>query len=202
MALRRCSRSRSQGPATQYATTQAAGDCPVWGGGGPDWVRFASPQVAPTAPATTVFIALSSVRRLMRLLSACPSAQQLGSGARTLPSCSAAPGQPSPVGLWLWECKHSARLTPLRLVNRHVGPVLNGVRGVHAGQGVIRGQALASAGPSRHKQGHKPMLTGQPRLVANRQRLAADPQCFCLNAVNHSTCASHNTINVRDPRTC
>ena len=27
---------------------------------GPQWVRFASPQLAPTAPATTVFIALSS----------------------------------------------------------------------------------------------------------------------------------------------
>ena len=30
------------------------------GVGGPQWVRFASPQLAPTAPATTVFIALSS----------------------------------------------------------------------------------------------------------------------------------------------
>ena len=28
--------------------------------GGPQWVRFASPQLAPTAPATTVFIVLSS----------------------------------------------------------------------------------------------------------------------------------------------
>ena len=36
------------------------GNASAGGSAGPQWVRFASPQLAPTAPATTVFIALSS----------------------------------------------------------------------------------------------------------------------------------------------
>ena len=48
--------------------------------------RFASPRVAPTAPATTVFIALSSVCQIMFSESACPSVQWLGSGAAGPPS--------------------------------------------------------------------------------------------------------------------
>ena len=66
-------------------------------------------------PGLWSFGALRSVRRLMRLLSACPSVHWLGSGARTLPPLSTVPGQLSPVGLW--ECKHVARLTPSRLVD-------------------------------------------------------------------------------------
>ena len=44
------------------------------GGGGAQWVRFASPQAAPTAPATTVFIALYSVFQILFLLSDCAMA--------------------------------------------------------------------------------------------------------------------------------
>ena len=110
--------------------------CGGGGGGGAKWVRFASPQLAPTAPATTGFVALGSMCQLMLLLSACPSVQWAGSGARTLPAFSTVPGQLSPVGLWLWGCKCSARLMPLRLVDQHAGPFLYGVRG-GVGQGCI-----------------------------------------------------------------
>ena len=48
------------------------------GGGGAHWVRFASPQFAPTAPVPTVFVGLGSVCRFMPLVSACPSVQWLG----------------------------------------------------------------------------------------------------------------------------
>ena len=116
---------------------------------GPQWVWFASPQSAPTAPATTAFIALSSMCQLTLRLSACLSAQWPGSGPRTLPHLSTVPARLSPVGLWLWGCKHSARLTPLRLVDQHVGPFLDGAKGRTCRSGVIRGQALASAGPSQ-----------------------------------------------------
>ena len=98
---------------------------------GSQWVRFASPQSAPTAPASGVFIALSSVCQIMFSESACPSVQWLGSGAS--PPFSTVPGQRSLVGLW--ECKHSARLKNLCLVDCRVGPYLYWARGVHAGQG-------------------------------------------------------------------
>ena len=114
-------------------------------GWGPQWVRFASPQLAPTAPATTVFIALSSVRQIMFSVSVCPGVQWLGSGARTRPSFSTAPGQLSLVGLW--ECKHSARLTPMCLVDRHF---LHWARGVHAGQGSSAGRHLLPLAPLGH----------------------------------------------------
>ena len=67
-----------------FVRQQRFGVCQIcWrkGGGGGQWVRFASPQLAPTAPATTVFIAFSSVCVLMLLLSACP---RVGRGAQML----------------------------------------------------------------------------------------------------------------------
>ena len=80
-----------------------------FGVGGPQWVRFALPQSAPTAPATTVFIALSSVCHLVFIAFSfrCSSA---GQGARSLSSLVHCSGQLSPVVLW--GCKHSARRTP------------------------------------------------------------------------------------------
>ena len=121
----------------EFATCQWLSNVP-----GQQWVRIASPQLAPTAPATAVFIALSSMCQLMLLLSACPSAQWLGLGARTLPPFSTVPGQLSPVGAVGVGCKHSARLTPLCVVDRHVGPFLYRVRGAHAGQGSSVGRHL------------------------------------------------------------
>ena len=118
------------------------------GKGGPQWVRFASPQLAPTAPATTVFITLSSVCQFIVLCVCCPIVQWLGTGARFLPPFSTVPGQLSPVGPW--DCKHSTRLTPVCLADRRVGPYLYLVRGVHAGQGPSVGGHLLPLAPFGH----------------------------------------------------
>ena len=75
-----------------------------------------------SALATMVFIALSSVWHIMFFVPACPSVPWLGSGARTLPPLSTVPGQLSPIGLW--ECKHSARLTPMCLIDQRARPLL------------------------------------------------------------------------------
>ena len=62
-------------------------------GTGQQWVRFASPQLASTALASTVFVALSSVLQNAFSVSAVRKFKWLGVGARTLPPFSTVPGQ-------------------------------------------------------------------------------------------------------------
>ena len=99
------------------------------GGGGPQWVRFASPQLAPTAPATAVFGALGSVFQIsvfaFRVFNGWGQGQS--------------PFLPFPqyqVSCRMWCCG-SANIRPgtRRMPGRSAfGPFLYRVQGVYAGQ--------------------------------------------------------------------
>ena len=115
---------------------------------GPQWVRCASPQLAPTAPATSVFIALSSITSSC---CCCPLVRVFNGWGQ-----GQGPFLPSPlyqVSCRLLGCGWGVQtfgqahaLAPGRPACRAVP--LRG-KGCACRSGVIRGQALASAGPSR-----------------------------------------------------
>ena len=110
---------------------------------GPQWVRSASPQLAPTAPATTVFIALSSVRQIMFSESACPNVQWLGSGKipASLLHCTRSAVACRAVGVQTFGQAHI-----LFLVHRRDGPYLYWVymlvRGHQGGGGLAQGLGI------------------------------------------------------------
>ena len=120
----------------------------VVGGGGAQCVRFASLQLAPTAPATTVFVALSSVCQIMF----CVFTFRLFNGW----GHSQGPFLPYPlyqVSSRLSGCvrgKHSAARTPVCLVDPLAGPFLCRVRGVCAGSGSLVGGHLQLLAPFGH----------------------------------------------------
>ena len=80
-------------------------------------------------------------------LSKCSMAGVRGKDPSSLLHCTG-----SAVACWAVAvgCKHSARLTPLRRVDRRVGPFLHRVWGVHAGQGSSAGRHLLPLAPLGH----------------------------------------------------
>ena len=106
----------------------------MWGSQG---VRFASPQSAPTAPATTACIALSSVCQTS--VFAYRVFNGWGQGQGPIPS------PLYQVGCSLSGCvrgKHLARRTPVCPVNRLAGPFLHRLRGVYGNVGGVWHKAL------------------------------------------------------------
>ena len=111
------------------------------GPGGAEWVRFASPPLAPTAPAPrSSLLSLHCNKSLFSVL-AFRVFNGWGSGPKPLLPCGIVPSQLSPIGLQVG--KHAARLTPICL------PASLLDKGCACRSGVTSGRALAAAGPIR-----------------------------------------------------
>ena len=114
--------------------------------GRPHWVRFASPQLAPTAPASARSSLLSVQCSRMRFL--CPLSESSMAGIGGQDPSSLLHGTRCRL-LSLRMSKHSTRLTPFRPCQSASQAVPLPGEGHTCKSGVISGMPFACAGPSR-----------------------------------------------------